>query len=92
MNLVSYSTLEPVGPALGRVDEEATGPVDHPGDVVVAVELVAPLLDRRHREPSSPRSPLRCSDIRCSLPASRSMSTQKLARTADDSSYALNPA
>src|SRR5215218_7324292 len=37
-----------VRPAFGRVEDEATGPVDHPKDVVVAEALVARGPDERH--------------------------------------------
>src|SRR5438034_5544511 len=56
------------------------------------VELITPLRDRRHDEPleSEERAKLLVHPL--FLPAPRSMTTQKLARAADVSSYALNPA
>ena len=56
------------------------------------VELVTPLLDRRHPEPLQSEEPAKLLAHPLFLPAPRSMTTQKLARTADVSSYALNPA
>src|SRR5439155_19133494 len=56
------------------------------------VELVTPLRDRRHDEPLESEEPAKLLVHPLFLPAPRSMTTQKLARTADVSSYALNPA
>src|SRR4051794_39236564 len=56
------------------------------------VELVTPLRDRRHDQPLESEEPAKLLVHPLFLPAPRSMTTQKLARTADVSSYALNPA
>ena len=56
------------------------------------VELVTPLRDQRHREPLESEEPAKLLLHPLFLPAPRSMTTQKLARTADVPSYALNPA
>jgi hypothetical protein len=41
MSSVSYLRTPPSGRFLGRVEEQAMRPADHPEDVLVAVELVA---------------------------------------------------
>ena len=56
------------------------------------VELVTPLRDRRHREPLESEEPAKLLEHPLFLPAPRSMTTQKLARAADVSSYPLIPA
>ena len=66
MNSVWYSTRT-VGPALGRVDEDATGPVDHSEDVFVVEELVARRPERHGPDPTDAKIALRLDDPALSL-------------------------
>src|SRR6266508_7053576 len=84
-------------PAIGRSRTRTSGPsftsqLPRPAaraatagrdELDLEVELVTPLLDRRHREPLEPEEPATLLLHPLFLPAPRSMTTQKLARTAD---------